>query len=101
MPPFDALPPDRREVRDIAVAAAKARNVRVEMQLGLPIPPELQALRLALQVKKLRDRFKSESTGAAGTPAERFVGWCATPGVADARERERVERVRAKLEGGK
>lgn len=71
----------------------------VEMQLGLPIPPQLQALRLALQVKKLRDRFKSESTGAAGTPSERFVAWCATPGVADARERERVERVRAKLEG--
>ena len=70
----------------------------LEMKLGLPIPPELQALRLALQVKKLRDRFKSESTGA-GTPEEAFVAWCATPGVADGRDRERIERARAKLEG--
>jgi len=63
----------------------------LEMQLGLEIPPELQAQRLALQVRKLRDRFQS-GTGA-GVPGERLVAWCATPGVAEARDRERVERL--------
>jgi hypothetical protein len=64
----------------------------VEMQLGLAIPPELQAQRLALQVKKLRGRFQDASSAAANTPAERLVAWCAHPGVAEPRDRERVER---------
>ena len=62
---------------------------------GLDIPSELQAQRLALQVKKLRDRFQ---TGAgANTPAERLVAWCAMPGVAEARDRQRVDRLFAKV----
>lgn len=73
----------------------------VEMQLGLPVPPDLQALRLALQVKKLRERFKSESSAGAPTPAAGFIAWCAAPGVADGRDRERVTRALAKLEGRK
>lgn len=63
----------------------------LEMQLGLEIPPELQAQRLALQVRKLRDRF--QSGGGADTPGERLVAWCAMPGVAEARDRERAQRV--------
>src|SRR5512143_3018144 len=63
----------------------------LEMQLGLEIPPELQAQRLALQVRKLRDRFQSGS--GADTPGERLVAWCAMPGVAGARDRERAQRV--------
>jgi hypothetical protein len=68
----------------------------VELQLGLDIPPELQAQRLALQVKKLRDRFQSAGS-SADTPAERLVTWCAQSGVAEARDRARVERVLAAM----
>jgi hypothetical protein len=68
------------------------------MALGLDIPPELQALRLALQVKKLRDRFQDATKTAANTPAERLLAWCAQPGVATAQDRRRIERVMASME---
>ena len=68
------------------------------MQLGLEIPPDQQALRLALQVKKLRDRFQDATKSGASTPAERLLAWCAEPGVADARDRQRIERVMAAME---
>ena len=82
-------------------ALARAETLLdLELQLGLDIPPELQAQRLALQVKKLRDRFQSAG-GGADTPAERLVAWCAQPGVAESPERVRVERVLAAVGRGR
>jgi hypothetical protein len=69
----------------------------LEMQLGLESPPELKAQRLALQVKKLRDRFQSAATTRANAPGERLLAWCALPGVADAVDRQRCERVFAAM----
>jgi hypothetical protein len=72
--------------------------LELEMQLGLESPPELRAQRLALQVKKLRDRFQSAATTSANAPAERLIEWCALPGVADANDRQRCDRVFAAME---
>jgi hypothetical protein len=71
--------------------------LELEIELGLDVPPERQAMRLALQVKKLRDRFQDASKTGAGTPAERLVAWCAHPGFAEAQERERADRVFAAM----
>jgi len=80
---------------DEGAAARADLLLEIEIELGLDIPPELQARRLALQVRKLRDRFQ---TGAgANTPAERLIAWCAMPGVADARDRQRADRLFAKV----
>jgi hypothetical protein len=68
------------------------------MSLGLDSPPELKAQRLALQVKRLRDRFQSASAPGAHSAAERLAAWCAEPGVADAQDRERIARVFAAIE---
>ena len=64
--------------------------LELEVALGLDSPPELKAQRLALQVKQLRERFQ---TAASATAVERLLAWCAAPGVADARDRQRCERV--------
>jgi len=69
----------------------------LELQLGLESPPELQQQRLALQVKQLRDRFKSAVTTSAETASDRLVDWCAKPGVLDAEDRRRSERVFAAI----
>ena len=80
-----------------ALRIAQGREVRTEMlleleiALGLDSPAELHAQRLALQVKQLRQRFQSATSGV--TARERLVAWCAEPGVADARDRQRCERV--------
>jgi exonuclease SbcC len=71
--------------------------LELEMQLGLETPPELKAQRLALQVKKLRDRFQSAATISTSAPGERLVEWCAQPGVADFMDRERCGRVVASM----
>jgi exonuclease SbcC len=73
--------------------ARRALLLELEMLLGIESPAELQSQRLALQVKQLRDRFKGEPSSGAGTAAEKLVDWCALPGVADARDRQRSERV--------
>jgi hypothetical protein len=80
------------------VAARGEMLLELEMLLGLESPPELQAQRLALQVKRLRDRFQSAPPAGTGTAAERLLAWCAQPGVADARDRQRCERVVSALE---
>ena len=59
--------------------------------------PEFQQQRLALQVKQLRDRFKNEATAGANTPAERLLAWCAEPGMADAADRQRLQRIFARV----
>jgi hypothetical protein len=70
----------------------------LELLLGLESPAELQAQRLALQVKQLRERFQGAATISAGTVGERLLAWCAHPGVADARDRGRCERVFSAIE---
>jgi hypothetical protein len=73
--------------------ARLAMLLELEMQLGLECPPELQAQRLALQVQRLRDRFQNAAAASARSAGERLVAWCAQPGVADARDRQRCERI--------
>ena len=75
--------------------------LELEMTLGLESPAEFQALRLALQVKQLRDRFQGAATNTAATAGERLLEWCAQPGIVDARDRQRCERVFAAMEKAK
>jgi putative intracellular protease/amidase len=72
--------------------------LELELLLGLESPPEFQPQRLALQVKQLRDRFQSARTTGAVTAGERLLAWCAQPGVADALDRQRCERIFSKVE---
>jgi hypothetical protein len=65
----------------------------LELLLGLDTPAELQAERLALQVKQLRDRFQKAVDPGAENAGERLCDWCAKPGVLEPRERSRAERV--------
>ncbi len=71
--------------------------VELELMLGLDSPPDFQAQRLALQVRQLKERFNSAATTAAPTPVERLLGWCSSPGVADATDRQRSARIFAKM----
>ena len=74
--------------------------LELEMEIGLESPPELKSQRLALQVKKLRDRFQSGGSSSNNAAGERLVAWCAAPGVADATDRQRCERILAAMERG-
>ena len=79
--------------------AESRRELLLEMELllGLECPPELQGQRRALQLKQLRDRFQGAAPAGAN-PGERLLAWCAQPGVADARDRQRCEQVFAAME---
>ena len=68
------------------------------MLLKLDSPPELQAQRLALQVKQLKERFSSAATSGARTPGDLLLAWCAQPGVVDAQDRQRCERIFSAME---
>jgi hypothetical protein len=72
--------------------------LELELLLGIDSPSEVQPQRLALQVKKLKERFSSEASTGAVTAAERVVAWCAQPGVAAASDRQRFERILARVE---
>jgi hypothetical protein len=74
--------------------------LELEMALKLDTPADLQAYRLALQVKQLKERFSSASSGGARTPADLLASWCAQPGVADERDRQRCERIVAAMAKG-
>jgi hypothetical protein len=74
--------------------------LELEMLLKLDSPSDLQALRLALQVRQLKERFSSSASGGAKTPADLLLQWCAQPGVVDARDRQRCERVFAAVAKG-
>ncbi len=74
--------------------------LELEMLLALDTPAEFQAGRLALQVRRLRERFQGQAAPGAANAGSRLLAWCATPGVADACDRERVERVFSKLQHG-
>ncbi len=72
--------------------------LELEMLLKLDSPPELQAQRLALQVKQLKERFSSAASASVNTPGELLLSWCAQPGLADARARQRCEQIFAAME---
>jgi hypothetical protein len=98
-----------RALADAGAAAEHRRRVdgagerrgeallELETALGLDSPPELQAQRLALQVRQLRDRFRSTGA-AASSPGDRLLAWCADPGPTDTRDRERAERIFSAIE---
>ena len=67
--------------------------LELELLLGLDTPAEFQAQRLALQLKQLRERFKGAAAIGADAAGERLVAWCAQPGVADAGDRQRCEKI--------
>ena len=73
--------------------ARREALLELEMALGLESPAEFQPQRLALQVKLLKERFGGGAAAGAGAAADRLLAWCAQPGVADARDRERRDRV--------
>jgi len=66
--------------------------------LGMDSPPEFQQQRLALQVRKLKERFSSSASSGPLTAPERLVAWCALAGVADALDRQRCERILFRVE---
>jgi exonuclease SbcC len=72
--------------------------LEVELLLGLECPLELQAQRRALQLKQLRERFQGAATSGPNNAGERLLAWCAQPGVADARDLQRCERVFSAME---
>ncbi|HET9024668.1 MAG TPA: DUF349 domain-containing protein [Burkholderiaceae bacterium] len=72
--------------------------LELELMLGIPSPADLQAQRLAVQVRELRDRFKRTPSGGAVTAADVLLKWCSLPGVAESRDRQRCERIVAGLE---
>ena len=76
---------------DDGVAVRRDALLELELALGLPSPADLTKERLAVQVKQLRSRFKSAASG--GSNAEVLLHWCATPGVADERDRGRCEKI--------
>jgi hypothetical protein len=80
-------------------AAAVRRDALLELELTLHLdsPADLQPQRLAVQVKQLRSRLKRGASDA-GSAGDAMLDWCARPGVADARDRQRVERIVAALE---
>jgi hypothetical protein len=80
---------------------AEARRealVELELMLGIETPADLRAQRLAVQVKQLRDRFKSSPATGTGAAEEILLAWCTRPGVSDARDLQRCERIVATLE---
>ncbi len=75
------------------IESRRERLLELELSLGLDSPADFQQQRLALQVKQLRERFKNAATTGADTAGERLLAWCAQPGMADAVDRQRCERV--------
>ena len=49
-------------------------------------------------MKQLRERFQSAASAGEGTAGERLLAWCAAPGVADMRDRQRCDRVFSAME---
>ena len=82
---------DQLDRIDDGVAARGDALLELELALGLPSPAELAKERLAVQVRKLNSRFKAAAGG--GSAADVLLAWCSTPGVADARDRGRCERI--------
>ncbi len=80
-----------------SAAARRDTLLELEMSLGLDTPPDLQAQRLAVQVKQLRDRLKG-GAGGADALQSLLLQWCGLPGRAEPRDRARCERIVAGLQ---
>ena len=79
-------------------ASRREALLELELSLGLESPPEFQPQRLALQVKQLKERFSGAAGSGAVTAGERALAWCAQAGVAEALDRQRCERILAKID---
>ncbi len=79
-------------------ASRREGLLELELLLGIESPPEVQQQRLALQVKKLKARFSSAASSGPVTAAEQLLTWCAQPGVSGALDRQRCEKIVAKIE---
>ena len=86
-----------RAVIERNATARRDLLVELELMLGLDSPPTFQAQRLALQVRQLKERFSSAASAGNDSATDKLLKWCALPGVADALDRQRSERVFAKL----
>jgi hypothetical protein len=80
------------------IVARRESLLELELLLGMDSPAELQQQRLALQVKKLKERFSSAASAGAVSAPERLVAWCAQAGVADALDQQRFERILFRVE---
>lgn len=85
-------------VKRMAKEAEPRRQVllALELSLGLDSPAEVQAQRLAQQVKQLKNRFEG-TTAVADSAGEQLLGWCARPGVAGELDRQRCERIFSRI----
>jgi len=89
---------DAHRARADKAAPVRARHLlELEAALGIDSPPEFQAERLQLQVNRLRERFASGGGAASLTPPDRLLAWCAEPGVAEGRDRDRIARILSRL----
>ncbi|HXF46201.1 MAG TPA: DUF349 domain-containing protein, partial [Burkholderiaceae bacterium] len=88
---------DYLDALERVAAVRRDALLELELLLGLDSPAELQAQRLAVQAKQLRERFKTGAKRGPAAAGDLLLEWCALPGVADARDRERVARVVAAL----
>ena len=79
------------------VESRRERLLELELLLGLDSPPEFQQQRLALQVRQLRDRFKNAATTGSDNVGDRLLAWCAEPGVVDASDLRRSQRIFLKV----
>ena len=86
----------RKRIEDGA-ALRREWLLELEMMLKLESPPDMQAMRLALQVRQLKERFSGSTAGGAKTPGDLLLQWCAQPGVANAVDRQRRDRVLAAI----
>ena len=59
---------------------------------------QLRALFIYSEGRELKERFSSAATAGAVTAAEGLVAWCAQPGIADALDRQRSERIFFRVE---
>ncbi len=78
---------------DEAVATRRDALLELELMLNLDSPRDQQKERLQVQVKHLRERFKRAASDDNSGAAEILLAWCTTPGRADARDLERVDKI--------
>ena len=82
---------DQLDRIDDGAAARRDALLELELALGLPSPADLAKERLAVQVRKLNSRFKAAA--GTGSAADVLLEWCATPGVAEERDRGRCAKI--------
>jgi len=89
---------DYRERIEEGTELRHERLLELELAIGLETPKELQAERLALQMKKLKDRFKRGATDESKAAGELLLAWCSEPGIASELDRQRAEVAFRKIE---